>query len=172
MLSNDLLCNVKQTMYILQGPPGSGKSTLAEGLFHVATRAGHLCLVASTDDYFYRLDPDAREVRYDYKADQAAEAHLWNQERVRRALTLGDSVVVDNTNIRAWEARPYVEMAVERGIPVVFIRLTADFGNVHGVPEEVVEGKRRSLEDLTVEKCLAARYPWEVEAEELVQVAV
>lgn len=161
---NDLLLGVGQTMYILQGAPGTGKSTLAEGLCHVATRAGHLCLVASTDDYFCVMDFHTRTCVYKFDREKLGEAHLWNQERVRRALELGDSVVVDNTNIQAWQARPYVEMAVARKIPVVFIRLTANFKNVHGVPDEAVENMRMHLEELTVEKCLAAKYPWEIEA--------
>lgn len=156
---------MQQTMVIMQGASGSGKTTVADGLamtFYTATHCatGRICapaLVCSTDDYFHEDDDSP----YSFNKTLLPKAHKWNQDRVRSGLSKGRSVIVDNTNLRKWEARPYVEMAVEFKVPVLFVRCTGEFANIHGVPEEVVEKMLSDMEDLSVESCLQAKYPWE-----------
>ena len=135
-------------LIIMQGAPGSGKSSFAYKILE--------SVVCSTDDYFET--PDG----YRFDRDKIGEAHKWNQSKCRHFLDWGSSVVVDNTNIHAWEAKPYVQMAVDLGIPVVFVRCTGKFQNTHGVPDKVVERMRNDMEELTIERCLAAKAPWEV----------
>ncbi|PKK27487.1 NEDD4 binding protein 2-like 1 [Columba livia] len=59
-------------------------------------------VVLSTDDYFiengvYMFEPDLLE-----------DAHKWNQKRARKAMKNGKSpVIIDNTNIHAWEMKPF-----------------------------------------------------------------
>lgn len=138
----------EQVLVIMQGPSGSGKTTFAERI-----SSSLQALVYSTDDYH------ETESGYLFQPKRLTEFHLANQKRVHEALVKGYSVIVDNTNIHAWEARPYVESAVELGVPVVFVRCEGRYPNNHGVPPQVVEVMWRELEELSVEKCLKAIRP-------------
>ncbi|NXE47149.1 N42L2 protein, partial [Casuarius casuarius] len=69
----------------------------------------------STDDYFRQQDG------YTYNAAQLGDAHGWNQKRAKQAMEQGKSpIIIDNTNTQAWEMKPYVEMALEKGYRVEF----------------------------------------------------
>ncbi|XP_032838796.2 uncharacterized protein LOC104356071 isoform X3 [Tyto alba] len=98
-------------LLILRGLPGSGKSTLSRILLG-QSRGG---IVFSTDDYFRQQDG------YTYNAAQLGDAHDWNQKRAKQAMEQGKSpVIIDNTNTQAWEMKPYVEVALEKGYRVEF----------------------------------------------------
>ncbi|XP_068786197.1 uncharacterized protein [Struthio camelus] len=101
----------QKLLLILRGLPGSGKSTLSRFLL------GQNCdgIVFSTDDYFRQQDG------YTYNAAQLGDAHDWNQKRAKQAMEQGKSpIIIDNTNTQAWEMKPYVEMALEKGYRVEF----------------------------------------------------
>jgi hypothetical protein len=93
-----------KVMIIMRGVSGSGKSTKAKQL-------GHGGVILSTDDFWgpnYAFDPS-----------KIAEAHAWNQDRAMKAISSGISpIVIDNMNLRAWEAKPYVDEAVRAGYEV------------------------------------------------------
>lgn len=108
-----------QTLYIMQGVPGSGKSTIAHRL---------CALVCSTDDYFMEYG------EYKFNPTKLAYYHSLNIEKVIRNLDKGLSVVVDNTNIKKIHAKPYIDAAKARGIPVVIIRCHSKFQSIHNVP--------------------------------------
>jgi predicted kinase len=142
-------------LVIMQGASGSGKSTTAETIKEMLWSLGHECRICSTDKLFevdgvYKFDPS-----------KIAENHLKNQKICRQALEFGECVIVDNTNTQAWEAKPYVQMAQELGVPVFFVACHGRFNNLHGVPSDKVEAMRQRCEPLTVEGCLQARAPWE-----------
>ncbi len=139
------------TLVIMQGIPGSGKSTLAEKL-----AANIQAVICSTDSY--HIDHDGV---YRFKAERSREFHAANQEKVKQLLFRGYNVIVDNTNICNWEAKPYVAAAVEAEYAVVFIRCEASYGSVHGVPAETIERMRKQMEPLSVANCLTAVPPWE-----------
>ncbi|KFZ49592.1 NEDD4-binding protein 2-like 2 [Podiceps cristatus] len=101
----------QKLLLILRGLPGSGKSTLSRILLG-QSRDG---IVFSTDDYFRQQDG------YTYNAAQLGDAHDWNQKRAKQAMDQGKSpVIIDNTNTQAWEMKPYVEVALEKGYRVEF----------------------------------------------------
>ncbi|KAM6140734.1 LOW QUALITY PROTEIN: NEDD4-binding protein 2-like 2 [Pterocles gutturalis] len=101
----------QKVLLILRGLPGSGKSTLSRILLG-QSRDG---VVFSTDDYFRQQDG------YAYNAAQLGDAHDWNQKRAKQAMDQKKSpVIIDNTNIQAWEMKPYVEAALEKGYRVEF----------------------------------------------------
>lgn len=81
--------------------------------------------------------------------------------RAKAFLDEGRSVVVDNTNIEAWEPREYVRHAIHLGVKVEFVRAEGRYGNVHGVPAEKVEMMRARLERLTMDSVLNALAPAE-----------
>ncbi|KFP88237.1 NEDD4-binding protein 2-like 2, partial [Acanthisitta chloris] len=103
-------CSTK-LLILLRGLPGSGKSTLARILLGQSSDG----IVFSTDDYFRQQDG------YTYNAAQLGDAHEWNQKRAKQAMEHGKSpVIIDNTNTQAWEMKPYVEVALEKGYRVEF----------------------------------------------------
>uniref|UniRef100_A0A8B9ME67 NEDD4-binding protein 2-like 2 n=1 Tax=Accipiter nisus TaxID=211598 RepID=A0A8B9ME67_9AVES len=101
----------QKLLLILRGLPGSGKSTLSRILLRQSCDG----IVFSTDDYFRQQDG------YTYNAAQLGDAHDWNQKRAKQAMEQGKSpVIIDNTNTQAWEMKPYVEVALEKGYRVEF----------------------------------------------------
>ncbi|CAJ1065081.1 NEDD4-binding protein 2-like 2 [Xyrichtys novacula] len=125
-------------LILMRGLPGSGKSTLARELLST----GPSGLILSTDDYFAHRDG------YRYEAGLLGAAHEWNQRRAQDAMRDGRSpIVIDNTNIQAWEMKPYVKMAIERGYRVEFWEPDTSWKfdpselekrNKHGVPQEKI----------------------------------
>lgn len=91
----------EKLLIIMRGVPGSGKSYLA----HQLKGNG---VVFSTDDYFINY-----QGQYLFDRNQLGEAHEWNQKRANEALKSGTNpVVIDNTNLEAWEMQPYIFMAL------------------------------------------------------------
>jgi len=81
-------------LYIMRGLPGSGKSTEALWI------GG---LTFSKDDFFMTYG-----------------AYKFDIERARKAMDEGISrIIIDNTNISAWELRPYVESGLKNEYTIV-----------------------------------------------------
>ncbi|KAF5899601.1 NEDD4-binding protein 2-like 2, partial [Clarias magur] len=105
-------CEPSLVLIMMRGLPGSGKSTLARQV----SSSGPSGLVLSTDDYFYQMDG------YRFDPTLLGAAHDWNQNRAKKAmLDRRTPVVIDNTNLRAWEMKPYVSMALDTGYRVEFV---------------------------------------------------
>ena len=116
--------------YIMRGVPGSGKSTLAKQLVNSSGGAIH-----STDDFFmvegvYRFDPS-----------RFAEYHEYNYEAFCRSLDMNVPIVVcDNTNVKRWQFKRYVEAAKRAGYMVALVTMPHPEAEVarerciHGVP--------------------------------------
>ncbi|KAM4044664.1 NEDD4-binding protein 2-like 2 isoform 2-T2 [Anomaloglossus baeobatrachus] len=141
----------RRRMVLLRGVPGSGKSTLARTVLHQSPDG----IVLSTDDYF------SLENGYTYDVKLLGDAHNWNHNRARRAMDDGRSpVVIDNTNIKAWEMKPYVQMAVDRGYDVEFLEPDTwwkqdaqelEKRNTHRVPRDKISQMLERYEhDMTV----------------------
>lgn len=144
---------------IMRGVSGSGKSTLAHNLSDEAK-------IFSTDDYFM-VDGE-----YRFNPRDLGKAHAWNVDLAESAMAYGvPFIVIDNTNTQAWEARLYCVAAQEFGYEVEFIETDTPWckdaakcaeKNTHGVPQHAIQAMLdRWEDDLTVEKCLAAKAPWE-----------
>lgn len=123
------------TVYIMRGIPGAGKTTWARENLPDAH-------ILSADDYFvdggvYRFDPSKLGAAHDHcfrscmlLMSKFAAAHL--------DLTDGPDIVIDNTNIKAWEIAPYVALASAYGWQHQIVTIYADIlkatdRNVHGV---------------------------------------
>jgi adenylate kinase family enzyme len=132
-----------QLLIILQGAPGSGKTTLGKQIASVIDGE-----IFSTDDLFIENGV------YKFDASKLGLYHKINLERAIEAMKAKKNVVIDNTNLKAWESFGYVKAAVDMGIIVKFVRAIGNFQNTHGVPDEKVETMRNSIEELSVEKVL------------------
>ncbi|XP_064636419.1 uncharacterized protein LOC135493227 [Lineus longissimus] len=96
-----------KVLIMMRGCPGSGKSTLARQLLFNG-------VILSTDDFFVSDDG-----RYLYEQEKIGDAHEWNQERALKNMKSGVSpIIIDNTNIQAWEMKPYVIRGIEHGYKV------------------------------------------------------
>uniref|UniRef100_A0A663F8Y2 NEDD4 binding protein 2 like 1 n=1 Tax=Aquila chrysaetos chrysaetos TaxID=223781 RepID=A0A663F8Y2_AQUCH len=145
---------------LLRGLPGAGKSTLARQL----KRDYPSAVVLSTDDFFiengvYMFEPDFLE-----------DAHKWNQKRAHKAMKNGKSpIIIDNTNIHAWEMKPYVLMARENGYEVIFQEPDTPWKfnvqeltrrNIHHVPRQKIQRMKEQYEhNVTFHSVLRAEKP-------------
>ncbi|KAJ3163682.1 NEDD4-binding protein 2 [Geranomyces michiganensis] len=147
-------------LYILRGAPGSGKSTLARSLSQTH--------VFSTDDYFELNETGT----YVFDPSKLSAAHAWNQRRARTALAdKVPIVVIDNTHMCKWEARPYVEAALSEGYSIQVIEPRTPWWvgrdvammaarNTHGVDSETIERMLARFEpDFSISAILAAEMP-------------
>lgn len=142
-------------LYILRGPSGSGKSTLAKKM----GISGH---ILSTDDFWMQNG------KYTFDPKKLGEAHEWNQERANKYMREGISpLIIDNTNIEAWEMKPYVMAAKEYGYEIklvpVEIKNTAEelaARNVHNVPLHAINKMiSRYNPNVTVEDIIKSEKP-------------
>ncbi|KAF7477175.1 NEDD4-binding protein 2-like [Marmota monax] len=98
-------------LVLLRGLPGSGKSFLARTL-QEDNPSG---VILSTDDYFYINGQYQFDVKY------LGEAHEWNQNRAKEAFEKKISpIIIDNTNLQAWEMKPYVALSQKHKYKVLF----------------------------------------------------
>lgn len=130
---NKIVSGVK-IMVLMRGLPGSGKTTLAK---IIKGRSG---VILSTDDFFCN-----EEGVYRYDPHRLPEAHGWNKHRALVKVQEGRTpVIIDNTNVQAWEMKPYIIMALHHGYEVDILEPETGWKfspkelakrNIHGVPK-------------------------------------
>jgi len=100
----------QKLLIISRGPSGSGKSRMSRDL---SEQYG--APVFSSDDYFMSSG------KYKFDPSKLGENHERNRQRTEDAMANGQSVIiVDNTNTKFWEMKPYVLLAQKYGYSVDF----------------------------------------------------
>lgn len=152
----------QRLLIIMRGLPGSGKS-------HAASLI-QPSLILSTDDYFLNANGD-----YVFNVKLLSKAHAWNQKRALAAFKEGvNTIVIDNTNVRMWEAKPYAKMAKEAGYQIQVREPDTEWWkkrdleemakkNLHGVSFTKLQQMLSNFEDsaiFTLENILASERPF------------
>jgi len=151
----------KKIMYILRGLPGSGKSYLAKTINETYNHQG---VILSTDDFFIENGV------YKYDPEKIGEAHKFNQDRCKEHCRKGTTpIIIDNTNVKRWEAKIYVEYAMYYNYDIEIREPDTPWWkrknakilakkNQHGVPiEKIQKMLDRWDKDFTVEKILEGK---------------
>ena len=126
-------------LFLITGAAGSGKSTLAQLLENIARRyIDPISEICEADEYWYILGKG----KYAFNPKLLWKAHKWCQDNAREVMSHGANLIVSNTNIKPSDRKAYFDMADEYGYKVVFIHLTTQFQNRHGVPEDAVKRMR------------------------------
>lgn len=158
-MGNLISGNDKNKLIIVRGLPGSGKSTLAKNI------AGDDGLIISADDYFIK------DGVYTYDSHKLKDSHIWARNRAKVAMeNKHHLVVIDNTNVRKWEAKPYVKFGVDNDYEIEFVEVETPWSrnpsecserDTHGVPLQVIEKMDKEWEDdFTVDNVLNSKAPW------------
>jgi predicted kinase len=132
---NESIQNKQNELIIVRGPSGSGKTTYVKK--HFPNYKNY-----EADMYFYKNG------QYNFNPEKLPEAHKWCLDQTKKELEKGNNVVVSNTFIEKWELEPYLELAKKLNVPYKIYRMTGKFKNLHGVPDEVVDGMRKRIEDI------------------------
>lgn len=96
------LCDKKtKTLIILRGVSGSGKSTLAQQIkFN-----GVIC---NADAYFTKSNGV-----YEFDASKLDDAHNECRQQAENAMiNQMTPVIIDNTNLKIWEFKQYIQMVI------------------------------------------------------------
>ncbi|NXX92200.1 N4BP2 protein, partial [Centropus bengalensis] len=149
-----------QVLVLLRGVPGSGKTYLARALLEDNPGG----IVLSTDDYFYKHG------QYHYDPDCLGEAHDWNRKRAKEAFEMRITpIIIDNTNIQAWEMKPYVTLIIlfcHSTMQICNVSLFLNHRrNIHGVSKEKIKRMLERYEPrLTISSILNSSVPDKSEA--------
>lgn len=159
-------------LFVMRGISGSGKSTKAKSLVGEGVIHSTDTLIESTTDY----NAFFAKMRANNSWVELSRMHSKNLTNAKKSMDEGISpVVIDNINLKANEAKAYVEHALKLGyadenIKIIDVGtggLTAEAlaaRNQHGVPLEKIEQMvktHKSVGPLTLKKILESRdmYP-------------
>lgn len=165
----------EKVLIIMRGLPGSGKSYKAQQLSKELNAP-----VFGSDDFFME------EEEYKFDPSKIVEAHQWNQSRVEDAMKKNiPIIIVDNTNTKLYEAKPYAILAQKYGYEIRIEEPESDWWkehfkkdmseedidkfvdvldrkNTHNVPPHVIKQMAQGWDyDPTVEGMLQSKAPWE-----------
>ncbi len=129
---------MKKTI-IMCGAPGSGKSTLSRSL-----AKDNNAVICSADDFHVWWGNGV----YDWSASRQKYAHDFCKYLFLQAVSLGKNVIVDNTNTKLSDMRPYINISKENGYQLIFIEPETSWRynaeecfkkNTHNVPLETIQ---------------------------------
>jgi len=115
-------------LFVLRGPAGIGKTQWAmekirkdcddQDSEQLVVRLSHVC---SSDDFFVKYTGGA-ESQYLFDQSKTDANNLTNEARARLAMEIGlEPLFIDNTNMRHWEMRPYIQLAERMGYVVTVV---------------------------------------------------
>jgi hypothetical protein len=80
---------------------------------------------------------------YDFDPSLLGEAHGECHSNVAQAMFEEiETIAVHNTFSQPWESESYFKLAATHGYSVFIVECQNDFGSIHGVPADIIEGMR------------------------------
>jgi predicted kinase len=168
VLTNSLGVNISkpdQKLIIMRGIPGSGKSTKAKELVEEGSIHSTDDVISSKGNYQEFFD----NMKASGNFSMLSAVHAENLRNAVKDMEIGITpVVIDNTNIKPFESKPYIENALKLGyddknIVIVDIGTNGMLAeelarrNTHGVPLDKIKSmidSYNSFGDLTVDKIM------------------
>jgi len=154
-----------QELIIMRGIPGSGKSTKAKTLVGKGSIHSTDDVITSKGDYNKFFD----DMKASGNFSMLSAVHAENLDNAIDDMLMGVTpIVIDNTNIRPFESKAYIENALKLGYDDKNIRIV-DVGtggvspeelakrNTHGVPLDKIKSMidtHKSFGDLTIDKIM------------------
>ena len=134
------------TVFVLRGLPGTGKTTIAELL-----SAKLDAVVISSDNYWSESNPfDTKKVNDSYK---------WSFERYKEYIKVKTPfIVVDQTNIKTFNYKHYVDYAQRNGYIAVIMILPHN----HLSENEMSKRSSNKVSQLSIRK-LKSAFEWRLE---------
>lgn len=158
----------EQELIIMRGIPGSGKSTATAKLVGNGVIHSTDDLIEATGDY----DGYFKKMIESGNWSEHGRMHNRNYKNAEKSMTEGVTpVIIDNTNIKAYEPKKYVEAALKLGFSEDNIKIV-DLGdggcttevlaerNSHNVPLKTIErmlASHKGVGELTLDKILKAK---------------
>ncbi|KAK3851203.1 hypothetical protein Pcinc_042134 [Petrolisthes cinctipes] len=148
LLDKDTIDYVKRSrvMVVLKGLPGSGKSRIARKIAEIYKDT----VICSADDFFIQ------DGVYKFDKDELKNAHETCQKKALEAAQRGRNIIViDNTNVRAWESKYYLKLAGQYQYVPLILEAATPWAkdpdelakrNSHGVTKNVLERKVKDYE--------------------------
>ncbi|XP_070570635.1 2',3'-cyclic-nucleotide 3'-phosphodiesterase-like [Ptychodera flava] len=138
-----------KVMFIMRGLSGSGKSVIAE----VIRETYENSIICCADNFFNR--PDGRYVwRKEGLQEVHDKCHKLAEDSCKKGINV---VVIDNTNVRAWEAQFYLDLAKRTDYVVVLVEPKTSWKfdayelarkNKHGVAFSMLQKKVESFDTM------------------------
>lgn len=101
-------------MFIMRGIPSSGKSTTARKIAARLTDA----VICSADHYF---GDTPEEYKKNFHGSKLGAAHNLCRERAEAAMMNGQTVIVDNCNVKHEHYAPYITLAERYGYTPIIV---------------------------------------------------
>ena len=152
-------------LILMRGIPGGGKSTRSRELAMIHIENGGRSVAILATDY-YHMEGD----KYIFKADLLGQYHEMNHAEAEAFMKRGiELVIIDNTNVRRRDMKPYIDSAKVLGYTVKEVIIGGDkllpsldkacphkFAdyidlcagrNTHDVPRDAIEKMARRFEE-------------------------
>jgi predicted kinase len=153
----------EKTLVIIRGLPGSGKTTMANNIKN--SKPLGYAMIISLDDYF------THDNYYIFDPRKLNDAHIFTQKRTEEAMKDNiNMIILDNNNVRMWECKIYVNLALKYGYQIVILEtdtpwrfdteILLEKTNKASNIKYMNRLKRRWEEDFTVENILKSKEPW------------
>ncbi len=149
-----MIINVRKLsgLVIVRGIPGSGKSTFAKRLVEAKR-------LYDSADYFEADMFFERNGEYKFDPKHIGAAHNWCMtQTIKSVFRDNDLTVVSNTFTQWWEMEYYFKIGEEDNIPITIFRMTNEYKNIHGVPDNVIEKMKNRFENIPEEIFVGNEY--------------
>lgn len=126
-------------LYIFRGLPGSGKSTHAHRVASLVVEPDMFRYNASMQ---YKFNADKNSEVF----DKATDLLVYAMRHLRMP-----AIALTATFTKVERLRRFIKLGKKYGYSVIVVECYGDYGNIHNVPEDVIDRMRKEFEPITDE---------------------